>query len=69
MGLSMVLDYNFLAIAGYAACGGHVGFSFKLKIKIKNNVLAEIRTQDLRRVKVTQYQNITYLPKLVALAT
>ena len=69
----MVLNCNFLAMAGYAACGGHVGFSFKLKIKIKIKVKkqwpAEIRTQNLRRVKVTQYQNITYLPKLVALAT
>ena len=53
----MVLNCNFLAMAGYAACGGHVGFSFKLKIKvkIKKQWSAEIRTQDLRRVKVTQY--------------
>ena len=67
----MVLNCNFLAMAGYAACGGHVGFSFKLKIKIKikKQWPAEIRTQDLRRVKVTQYQNITFLPKLVAIPT
>ena len=65
----MVLNCIFLAMAGYAACGGHVGFSFKLKIKIKKQWPAEIRTQDLRRVKVTQYQNITHLLKLVAIPT
>ena len=30
MSLSLVLNCSFLAMAGYAACGGYAGFGFRL---------------------------------------